>query len=453
MLVEGGGELHASFVEARLVDRVAVFVAPKLIGGAGGAHGGGRTRARRCPRPSASTRPRCAAVGDDWLIEGDVPSLRAPTCWARTRCSPGSSKRWATCSGLDGRRGSTVGGAARARGQRRSARASRSTAPASPWSSAGADRLGFDLGPETLAPHGARRAGRPATASTSSGPCGSAGSSGGHLVQGHVDGVGHGGGPRAGRQRRRGSGSSGRTLRWPALLIPQGSVAVDGVSLTVAALDAGALRDHADPAHARADDAGSAQAGAAREPRNGYDRQVRAAIPELWEDRPRERRDRSGLRGDRGGRRGDPRRPHARRGGRRGSRERGRPPDGRRQGDARGGQLHGQARARPDLHADDGRAPRSAPDLHDGLGQHGPARHRLHGERGRPARRDHGDLGVRSRGHHPHPRRPGRAPGRPDAARATSSRCARCPAACSAAPATPRRRSTWPGWPAARPPE
>jgi len=71
VLVEGGGELHASFVEARLVDRVAVFVAPTVIGGAAaptpvGGQGVGLPAALRLE--SASMR----GVGDDWLIEGDV---------------------------------------------------------------------------------------------------------------------------------------------------------------------------------------------------------------------------------------------------------------------------------------------------------------------------------------------------------------------------------------------
>ncbi len=71
MLVEGGGQLHASFVEARLVDRVAVFIAPKLIGGA------------EAPTPVAGhglSLPSALSVGSmtvrglgaDWLIEGDV---------------------------------------------------------------------------------------------------------------------------------------------------------------------------------------------------------------------------------------------------------------------------------------------------------------------------------------------------------------------------------------------
>lgn len=34
ILVEGGGQVSASFVEAKLADRIAYFYAPKLIGGA-----------------------------------------------------------------------------------------------------------------------------------------------------------------------------------------------------------------------------------------------------------------------------------------------------------------------------------------------------------------------------------------------------------------------------------
>jgi riboflavin synthase len=58
---------------------------------------------------------------------------------------------------------------------------------------------------------------------------------GGHLVQGHVDGVG----TVAGLTRQ--AETARLTIEWPGealapLLIPQGSVAVDGVSLTVARL-------------------------------------------------------------------------------------------------------------------------------------------------------------------------------------------------------------------------
>jgi len=99
----------------------------------------------------------------------------------------------------------------------------------------GAGRIGFDLGPETLA--------RTALGDLGAGdrvnlerPLRLGAPVGGHLVQGHVDGVG------VITQLSR----EGETARLrlecqdealAALLIPQGSVAVDGVSLTVAALD------------------------------------------------------------------------------------------------------------------------------------------------------------------------------------------------------------------------
>jgi riboflavin synthase len=97
------------------------------------------------------------------------------------------------------------------------------------------DRLAFDLGPETLA--------RSALGDLDVGdqvnlerPLRLNGFVGGHLVLGHVDGIG----------LVTGFDTDGETARirveWqdPALaplLIPKGSVAVDGVSLTVAALD------------------------------------------------------------------------------------------------------------------------------------------------------------------------------------------------------------------------
>jgi riboflavin synthase len=97
-------------------------------------------------------------------------------------------------------------------------------------------RLRFDLGPETLA--------RTALGDLGAGdavnlerPLRLGGAVGGHLVQGHVDGVGI----VAGVSRQ--ADTARLTIEWrdralAALLIPQGSVAVDGVSLTVARLTA-----------------------------------------------------------------------------------------------------------------------------------------------------------------------------------------------------------------------
>jgi riboflavin synthase len=100
----------------------------------------------------------------------------------------------------------------------------------------GPGRLRFDMGPETLA--------RTALADLAAGdgvnlerPMRLGGMVGGHLVQGHVDGVGL----VAGLTRQ--AETARLTIEWrdralAPLLIPQGSVAVDGVSLTVARLKA-----------------------------------------------------------------------------------------------------------------------------------------------------------------------------------------------------------------------
>ncbi|HEV8438793.1 MAG TPA: bifunctional diaminohydroxyphosphoribosylaminopyrimidine deaminase/5-amino-6-(5-phosphoribosylamino)uracil reductase RibD [Methylomirabilota bacterium] len=71
VLLEGGAELNGAFIEAGLVDRVAMFVAPLLIGGAAAptaAGGRGLTLARALRLTGTEVRP----VGGDWLIEGDV---------------------------------------------------------------------------------------------------------------------------------------------------------------------------------------------------------------------------------------------------------------------------------------------------------------------------------------------------------------------------------------------
>ena len=97
-------------------------------------------------------------------------------------------------------------------------------------------RLRFDMGPETLA--------RTALADLAAGdhvnlerPMRLGGMVGGHLVQGHVDGVG------SVVTLTRSDETARLTIEWrdqalAPLLIPQGSVAVDGVSLTVARLNA-----------------------------------------------------------------------------------------------------------------------------------------------------------------------------------------------------------------------
>jgi diaminohydroxyphosphoribosylaminopyrimidine deaminase/5-amino-6-(5-phosphoribosylamino)uracil reductase len=71
VLVEGGGEVHASFLDAGLVDRVAVYVAPLLVGGRQATPvvgGSGRELKSAVKLGRMTTTP----VGDDLLIEADV---------------------------------------------------------------------------------------------------------------------------------------------------------------------------------------------------------------------------------------------------------------------------------------------------------------------------------------------------------------------------------------------
>jgi diaminohydroxyphosphoribosylaminopyrimidine deaminase/5-amino-6-(5-phosphoribosylamino)uracil reductase len=71
VLVEGGGGLHGAFLDAGLVDRVAVFLAPRLLGGraATSAIEGSGLSLEGAPRLTALEVSR---LGDDVLIEADV---------------------------------------------------------------------------------------------------------------------------------------------------------------------------------------------------------------------------------------------------------------------------------------------------------------------------------------------------------------------------------------------
>ena len=105
-----------------LVDRVAVFVAPVLLGGAAAPTAGRRPRASPCPMPCASDiAVDRASVGDDWLVEGDVRVADR----AAEAMFTGLVEEVGRVIGRDGRRASRCRRRTRPRGQRRSARASR----------------------------------------------------------------------------------------------------------------------------------------------------------------------------------------------------------------------------------------------------------------------------------------------------------------------------------------
>jgi diaminohydroxyphosphoribosylaminopyrimidine deaminase/5-amino-6-(5-phosphoribosylamino)uracil reductase len=71
VLVEGGGEVHAAFLDAGLVDRVAMYVAPLLVGGrdATPVVGGVGRELKSAVRLGAFA---VTGLGDDLLIEAEV---------------------------------------------------------------------------------------------------------------------------------------------------------------------------------------------------------------------------------------------------------------------------------------------------------------------------------------------------------------------------------------------
>jgi diaminohydroxyphosphoribosylaminopyrimidine deaminase/5-amino-6-(5-phosphoribosylamino)uracil reductase len=71
LLVEGGGEVHGAFLDSGLVDRVAIFIAPRLLGGRGATPvvAGAGHPLGHAPRLRGL---EVTQVGDDLLIEGDI---------------------------------------------------------------------------------------------------------------------------------------------------------------------------------------------------------------------------------------------------------------------------------------------------------------------------------------------------------------------------------------------
>jgi diaminohydroxyphosphoribosylaminopyrimidine deaminase/5-amino-6-(5-phosphoribosylamino)uracil reductase len=72
LLIEGGSEVNASALRSGLVNRVALFIAPRLLGGqdAKGLIGGTAPVSLRQVMPVNDVRIR--AIGNDWLLEGTL---------------------------------------------------------------------------------------------------------------------------------------------------------------------------------------------------------------------------------------------------------------------------------------------------------------------------------------------------------------------------------------------
>jgi diaminohydroxyphosphoribosylaminopyrimidine deaminase/5-amino-6-(5-phosphoribosylamino)uracil reductase len=76
LLVEGGGEVHGSFLEAGLADKLLLFVAPTLLGGRGAVPVVGGAGVRQPASAPRLARMAVERLGPDLLISG-YPHLRA----------------------------------------------------------------------------------------------------------------------------------------------------------------------------------------------------------------------------------------------------------------------------------------------------------------------------------------------------------------------------------------
>jgi diaminohydroxyphosphoribosylaminopyrimidine deaminase / 5-amino-6-(5-phosphoribosylamino)uracil reductase len=70
VLIEGGANLAATALEAKVVDRVALFVAPKIVGGGVSAVEGLRIGSMK--RAIAVKNLSARRLETDWLLEGDL---------------------------------------------------------------------------------------------------------------------------------------------------------------------------------------------------------------------------------------------------------------------------------------------------------------------------------------------------------------------------------------------
>jgi diaminohydroxyphosphoribosylaminopyrimidine deaminase / 5-amino-6-(5-phosphoribosylamino)uracil reductase len=72
LLVEGGGEVHGSFLEEGLADRLVLYLAPRIIGGRDARPLVGGTGPMRLADAVTLSRPISYRVGSDLVVEGDL---------------------------------------------------------------------------------------------------------------------------------------------------------------------------------------------------------------------------------------------------------------------------------------------------------------------------------------------------------------------------------------------
>ena len=72
LLVEGGGETAAGFLENRLVDRVLFFIAPKIIGGKNAVTSVEGKGVKKVSHALRLKNVKVEMLGEDILVKGDI---------------------------------------------------------------------------------------------------------------------------------------------------------------------------------------------------------------------------------------------------------------------------------------------------------------------------------------------------------------------------------------------
>lgn len=76
LLVEGGGEVHGSFLDLRLADWLVLYVAPRILGGRGARPLFAGQGAEHVQDALPLRDPRLSQVGSVWVIEGSLSGLQ-----------------------------------------------------------------------------------------------------------------------------------------------------------------------------------------------------------------------------------------------------------------------------------------------------------------------------------------------------------------------------------------